>query len=184
MSSSPDSRASTPEQPVTSLAPDRHSTDVAPSIADGDRAAAVGDWTRAIGNWQALLEGCDRDAAAKRINWFLSEADAVNSGTVGFQRPRHNLRLFLVGTLFGSVLATAMVLVAEGVSGATATMLAAVAWLLYGVSAILAVVYAYRTGQPFRGAPGRLAPDDIARARRLAERIGTTADREAPAMRR
>lgn len=138
------------------------------SIAEGDRAAARGDWPDAVGIWHALLESDQREAATQRIRWFLGE---VESGKTVFRRRGPGSRLVLAIAFVCGMFATLAVLVAQGVGGTAATALASAAWLLYAVSASLAVVYAWRTGQPTNRRPIDLTSGEIAHAALLAKEL-------------
>ncbi len=167
--------------PHSSSYPEAGHESTGASVAEGDRAAARGDWPSAVGIWQGLLEGNERNAAIERIQWFLDEADSAQTDTAGFQLHCHGARFLLSIAFTSGALATATVLVARGESGATALTLASVAWLLYAVSAALAVVYAYRTGRTSRRQPGRLTPDEVVRSAQLAGEIGTSGGDESSA---
>lgn len=145
---------------------------VAPSIAGGDRAARRGDWPLAIGIWQSLLDGNQREAAAERIRWFLNETSSGRPETGSVPSHRRMTNLPLAVALGCGLIATALVLIAESASGPSGNFLAAAAWLMYIVSATLVVIHANRSGRSSIRMSGNLSSDDILRARQLADSVG------------
>lgn len=147
---------------------------VSSTISDGDDAAKAGNWSQAVAIWERHLESDHPDAAVQRLRWFLQEA----SGTRNQPRRYANAPVTLLVALGCGLIGTASVLIAEGQSGSVATLLAAVAWLLYITSATLAVAYAFIVGRTPAQGETPLSPAEVERARRLASSL----DRDRPLM--
>jgi amino acid transporter len=141
-------------------------TTITPTVQDGDRAANAGHWSEAIAVWGQQLSGPERDAATQRIRWFLAESPGgrpVRDAPAGV--PQRTL--FLAGVAFG-IAGTACVLVGVDQDGNFQNALAVAAWVLYVLTAILAVFYARRSGQREAGNHTLLSPADLQRATTLA----------------
>jgi hypothetical protein len=139
------------------------------SIQDGDEAATAGQWSRAIAVWRAQLDGPERDAATQRIRWFLAESPgghAAFDAPVGIRQ-----RTLLLGGVASGIAGTACVLIGVDQDGAVQNALAVAAWVLYVLTAILAVIYARRSGQQPTGDHQPLSPTELQRATTLAAAV-------------
>ncbi len=144
-------------------------------IAQGDAAASQGDWPLAISFWESALHGTDQDKAASRLRWFL-----VNSAAPVSQ-PSFRKSVLLI-TIACAVLGTALVFLAQNVSGTSANALAIAAWACYVASAVGAVVYAWRTGTS--AAQPRLDASALQQARDRARSLAMATEPLAPDVRR
>ncbi len=152
---------------MPNLAKESQATDTGPSIEDGDQAAANGEWQRAVNIWGRHLATGECAAAASRIRWFLDEASGTPAPPVSKSARQDAFVILLVGIGCG-IVGTALVLIGENRTGTSQDVLAAFAWTLYIVAAVLAVIYAYKIGRSAENATPPIVPDDVKRAAQIA----------------
>lgn len=130
--------------PGPSEVPDPIRTDNA--IVRGDHLARLGHWTGAVDQWRNALNGPDAAEASRRIRWFVRETnnDPAGSTTDGFRR-RHAYRYFF-GAAVMSAVGTAVTLAGIGRSGTDSTLVAAAAWILFGIAVALSLIFARSLG--------------------------------------
>lgn len=116
------------------------------AIARGDHLARIGDWTGAVDQWRNALNGPNAAEASQRIRWFVRETnnDPAGSTSGGFRR-RHAYRYFFGAALISAV-GTAVTLAGIGRSGADSTLIAAAAWILFGIAMALSLAFARSLG--------------------------------------
>lgn len=147
--------------------------DLTPSIEQGDEAAALGEWQRAIAIWEISLASGRREAATRRIRWFLEEASPGTSSLTGRTHGRQGAVVILLIGVGCGLAGTACVLLGEHRTGTAQDVLATLAWVFYIATAGLAVAYAYRVGRFAEQSPPGLEPDELVRANQLAASLGS-----------
>lgn len=132
-------------------------------IGIGDELARSGDWRSAIAVWQsaAARDATCRESVERRLTWFLEQ-------TRGSPKPleSRSVRLVIAAAMSG-LLGTMLVLAAGEPGSPYSNLLAAVAWVLFIVSATMAVIAARRRQQPELDTMLR-------RARATADRLDTS----------
>lgn len=158
-------------------APDSPFAEPAPPgpIAQGDAAASQGDWPLAVSSWEHALHGPDHGPAAARLRWFLDNAGAPVP-RASFRKP---ILLFSIAL---ALLGTALVFLAQSVTGAFATALAIAAWACYVATAIGAIVYAWLTGAA--SSQPTLDSTTLCLARERARSLAAVTDPNTPDVRR